>query len=86
MQDISTRTFTKNDSGFVCGHCGKTVLPLGGEGSLSGFALVTEIYLQRQCLSVFLSRRKKNSEKERPLRGFRREVSFIISPQEGAAK
>ena len=29
MQDISTRTFTKNDSGFVCGHCGKTVLPLG---------------------------------------------------------
>lgn len=29
MQDISTRTFTKNDSGFVCGHCGKTVIPLG---------------------------------------------------------
>ena len=29
MQDISTRTFTKNDSGFVCGHCGKTVFPLG---------------------------------------------------------
>ena len=47
---------------------------------LAGFALVTGIYLQRQCLSVFLSRRKKNSEKERPLRGFRREVRFIMSP------
>ena len=37
--------------------------------------MLTEGFRQRQCLSVFLSRRKKNSEKERPLRGFRREVS-----------
>lgn len=29
MQDISSKNFTKNDSGFVCGHCGMTVLPLG---------------------------------------------------------
>ena len=28
----------------------------------------------------FFLRRKKNSEKERPLRGFRREVRFIMSP------
>lgn len=24
-----TKRFRKNDSGFVCAHCGKTVLPLG---------------------------------------------------------
>ena len=47
---------------------------------LSDFALSTEILRQRRSLSVFLSRRKKNSEKERPLRGFRREVRFIMSP------
>ena len=39
------------------------------------FASPTEILSLRYRLSVFLSRRKKNSEKERPLRGFRREVS-----------
>ena len=39
------------------------------------FASLTEILSLRYRLSVFLSRRKKNSEKERPLRGFRREVS-----------
>ena len=50
-------------------------LPLKGEGLLSGFVLPTEILSLRYRLSVFLSRRKKNSEKERPLRGLRREVS-----------
>ena len=55
-------------------------LPLKGEGSLSGFVLPTEILRLRYRLSVFLSRRKKNSEKERPLRGLRREVRFIVSP------
>ena len=39
------------------------------------FASLTEILSLRYRLSVFLSRRKKNSEKERPLRGLRREVS-----------
>ena len=39
------------------------------------FASLTEILSLRYRLSVFLSRRKKNSEKERPLRGVRREVS-----------
>ena len=39
------------------------------------FVSPTEILSLRYRLSVFLSRRKKNSEKERPLRGFRREVS-----------
>ena len=41
---------------------------------------MTEIFRLRQSQSVFLSRRKKNSEKERPLRGLRREVRFIMSP------
>ena len=45
---------------------------------LSDFTLATEISCQRQSLSVFLSRRKKNSEKERPLRGLRREVSPVL--------
>ena len=49
------------------------------------FASLTEILSLRYRLSVFLSRRKKNSEKERPLRGLRREVRFIMSPQEAAA-
>ena len=44
------------------------------------FASLTEILSLRYRQSVFLSRRKKNSEKERPLRGFRREVRFIMSP------
>ena len=26
---METKRFIKNDSGFVCRHCGKTVLPLG---------------------------------------------------------
>ena len=39
------------------------------------FASLTAILSLRYRLPVFLSRRKKNSEKERPLRGFRREVS-----------
>ena len=26
---MEQRRFTKNDSGFVCGHCGKVVEPLG---------------------------------------------------------
>ncbi len=26
---METKRFTKNDSGFVCGHCGKEVEPLG---------------------------------------------------------
>lgn len=26
---METKRFTKNDSGFVCVHCGKTVPPLG---------------------------------------------------------
>lgn len=26
---MESKRFTKNDSGFVCGHCGKEVLPLG---------------------------------------------------------
>ena len=26
---METKLFTKNDSGFVCAHCGKTVEPLG---------------------------------------------------------
>lgn len=26
---METRRFTKNDSGFVCTHCGREVLPLG---------------------------------------------------------
>ena len=43
------------------------------------------IWRQRFCDSVraypfFFLRRKKNSEKERPLRGLRREVRFIMSP------
>ena len=42
--------------------------------------LSTEILRLRRSLSVFLSRRKKNSEKERPLRGLRRGVRFIMSP------
>ena len=44
------------------------------------FASPTEILSLRYRLSVFLSRRKKNSEKERPLKGFRREMRFIMSP------
>ena len=44
------------------------------------FASLTEILSLRYRLSVFLSRRKKNSEKERPLRGLRREMRFIMSP------
>ena len=39
------------------------------------FASLTEILSLRYRLSVFLSRRKKKREKERPLRGLRREVS-----------
>ena len=27
--DMQTKLFAKNDSGFVCAHCGKEVLPLG---------------------------------------------------------
>ena len=46
-----------------------------GEGLLSDFAFQTENFQLRRSLPVFLSRRKKNSEKERPLRGLRREVS-----------
>ena len=42
------------------------------------FASLTEILSLRYRLSVFLSRRKKNSEKERPLRGLRREVSPVL--------
>ena len=43
------------------------------------------LHRQRFCDCVraypfFFLRRKKNSEKERPLRGFRREVRFIMSP------
>ena len=26
---METKRFQKNDNGFVCAHCGKTVLPLG---------------------------------------------------------
>lgn len=26
---MDTKKFKKNDEGFVCGHCGKEVLPLG---------------------------------------------------------
>lgn len=26
---METKKFTKNDSGFICGHCGKEVEPLG---------------------------------------------------------
>ena len=26
---METRRFTKNDSGFICAHCGKEVQPLG---------------------------------------------------------
>lgn len=26
---MESKRFTKNDSGFICGHCGKEVLPLG---------------------------------------------------------
>ena len=26
---MEQRVFTKNDSGFICGHCGKEVEPLG---------------------------------------------------------
>ena len=26
---MESKLFTKNDSGFVCAHCGKEVLPLG---------------------------------------------------------
>ncbi len=44
------------------------------------FDSLTEILSLRYRLSVFLSRRKKNSEKERPLRGLRRGVRFIMSP------
>ena len=44
------------------------------------FASPTEILSLRYRLSVFLSRRKKKREKERPLRGLRREVRFIMSP------
>ena len=65
---------------FARGKLHQIWLPLRGEGSLSGFVLPTEISRLRRRLSVFLSRRKKNSEKERPLRGLRREVRFIMSP------
>ena len=44
------------------------------------FASLTEILSLSYRLSVFLSRRKKKREKERPLRGLRREVRFIMSP------
>lgn len=27
--ELESKRFLKNDDGFVCGHCGKTVLPLG---------------------------------------------------------
>jgi DNA-directed RNA polymerase subunit RPC12/RpoP len=26
---MESKRFTKNDNGFICGHCGKEVLPLG---------------------------------------------------------
>ena len=26
---METKRFTKNDNGFICGHCGKEVKPLG---------------------------------------------------------
>ncbi len=29
MQFMETKRFTKNDSGFVCVHCGRAVPPLG---------------------------------------------------------
>ena len=64
----------------VVGVSDGDLFSLGGEGSLSDFVLSAVISRQRKSLSVFLSRRKKNSEKERPLRGFRREVRFIMSP------
>ena len=27
--ELETKRFTKNDSGFICAHCGKEVKPLG---------------------------------------------------------
>jgi len=45
-----------------------------------GLSFLTDIFRQRRSQSVFLSRRKKNLEKERPLRGLRREVRFVMSP------
>ena len=29
MDNMETKRFTKNDSGFICGNCGKEVLPMG---------------------------------------------------------
>ena len=47
------------------------------------FASLTEILSLRYRLSVFLSRRKKNSEKERPLRGLRREMRSLCRRRKG---
>ena len=45
------------------------------------FASLTEISrLRRRLKPLFLSRRKKKREKERPLSGLRREVRFVMSP------
>lgn len=29
MENLQHKLFTKNDASFICGHCGKEVLPLG---------------------------------------------------------
>lgn len=29
MENLQHKLFTKNDDSFICGHCGKEVLPLG---------------------------------------------------------
>ena len=45
-----------------------------------GLSFLTDIFRQRRSQSVFLSPEKEKLKKERPLRGLRREVRFIMSP------
>ena len=87
-QDVFVRRTARHDSNFGFPFEGKlrpqAVMRCSATARLCRqmlhFASLTEILSLRYRLSVFLSRRKKNSEKERPLRGFRREVRFIMSP------
>ena len=62
--------------GHIIGYTLPVVGAIHESSVLSDFVLPTEVFrLRRRLKPLFLSRRKKKREKERPLRGLRREVS-----------